>query len=155
MMNIKYLKNPKTKEKFYPITKSDCIIDAFSINDLEIDKLFSDSLSVSTHQKGMSYLNLRGLVHYHSKMKDFINEIKDSITDIPEVQTYTAGENIIIENNVISAVIPEVDLSEYATEQWVKDTLLEIELTTSAALNDLNRRLLDIISDDTIDSLFI
>ena len=49
MMNIKYLKNPKTKEKFYPITKSDCIIDAFSINDLEIDKLFSDSLSVSTH----------------------------------------------------------------------------------------------------------
>ena len=48
-MNIKYLKNPKTKAKFYPITKSDCIIDAFSINDLEIDKLFADSLSVSKH----------------------------------------------------------------------------------------------------------
>ena len=49
MMNIKYLKNPKTRAKFYPITKSDCIIDAFSINDLEIDKLCEDSLSVSNH----------------------------------------------------------------------------------------------------------
>lgn len=75
-MNIKYLKNPKTREKFYPITKSDCIIDAFSINDLEIDKLFEDSLSVSKHQKGMSYLNLPGLIHYHSKIKDYLNNLQ-------------------------------------------------------------------------------
>lgn len=39
-MNVKYLKNPDTKEQFYPITQSDCIIDSFSINDLEIDRLF-------------------------------------------------------------------------------------------------------------------
>ena len=166
-MNIKYLKNPKTREKFYPITKSDCIVDAFSINDLEIDKLFEDSLSVSKHQKGMSYLNLQGLIHYHSKIKDCFN-------NIPEIQIYTAGENIIIEDNVISAVVPTVDLSGYATEefvtsqgylteipegiateQWVKDTLSEVELTTSAALNDLNTRLLDTISDETIDIMFL
>lgn len=91
MMNVKYLKNPKTKEKFYPITKSDCIIDAFSINNLEIDKLFSDSLSVSKHQKGMSYLNLQGLIHYHSKIKDYFNSS------------------------------PEIDLYGYATEHWVDD----------------------------------
>lgn len=125
MMNVKYLKNPETKEKFYPITKSDCIIDSFSINNLEIDKLFSDSLSVSKHQKGMSYLNLQGLIHYHSKIKDCINEIKYSINNIPEVQRYTAGENITIENNVISAVIPEVDLSDYATEQWIDDNYVK------------------------------
>lgn len=154
-MNIKYLKNAETKEKFYPITKSDCIIDSFSINNLEIDRLFQDSLSISKHYRGMSYLNLQGLIHYHSKIKDCINEIKNSITNIPEVQIYTAGENITIENNIISAVVPDVDLSGYATEQWVKDLIYEIEITTSAALNDLNSRLLDIISDDTIDSLFL
>lgn len=110
-MSVKYLKNPKTKEKFYPITKSDCIVDAFSINNLEIDKLFQDSLSVSKYQRGMSYLNLQGLIHYHSKIKDCFN-------NIPKVQIYTAGENITIENNVISA---EVDLSGYATEQWIDD----------------------------------
>ena len=128
MMNVKYLKNPKAIEKFYPITKSDCIIDAFSINDLEIDKLFEDSLSVSKHQKGMSYLNLQGLIHYHSKIKDCINKIKDSITDIPEVQIYTAGENITIENNVISAVIPEVDLSGYATEEYVDAEIANLDI---------------------------
>lgn len=194
-MAVKYLKNPDTKEKFYPITKSDCIIDLFSINNLEIDRLFQDSLSVSKNQNGMSYLNLQGLIHYHSKIKDYINKIKDALTDIPEVQIYTAGENITIENNVISAVIPEIDLSGYATEayvdqeianidipsldgyateefvtsqgylteipegiateQWVKDTISEVELTTSAALNDLNTRLLDTISDETIDALFL
>lgn len=120
-MAVKYLKNPDTKEKFYPITKSDCIIDLFSINNLEIDRLFQDSLSVSKHQNGMSYLNLQGLIHYHSKIKDYISEIKDAITNIPDVQIYTAGENITIENNVISAIVPEVDLSGYATEQWVDD----------------------------------
>lgn len=46
-------------------------------------------------------------------------------------------------------------LEGYATEQWVKDTLAEVELTTSAALNDLNTRLLDTISDETIDALFL
>lgn len=120
-MNIKYLKNPKTREKFYPITKSDCIIDAFSINDLEIDKLCEDSLSVSKHQKGMSYLNLQGLIHYHSKIKDYFN-------NIPEVQIYTAGENITIENNVISAVVPEVDLSGYATEAYVDQEIANIDI---------------------------
>ena len=39
-MEAQYLKSPKTKNKFYPITKADCIIDSFSISDLEIDKLF-------------------------------------------------------------------------------------------------------------------
>ena len=120
-MNIKYLKNPKTREKFYPITKSDCIIDAFSINDLEIDKLFDDSLSVSKHQKGMSYLNLQGLIHYHSKIKDYFN-------NIPEVQMYTAGENITIEDNVISAVVPEIDLSGYATEAYVDQEIANIDI---------------------------
>lgn len=127
-MNVKYLKNPDTKEKFYPITQSDCIIDSFSINDLEIDRLFQNSLSVSKHQRGMSYLNLQGLIHYHSKIKDCINEIKDSITDIPEVQMYTAGENITIENNVISAVVPEVDLSGYATEAYVDQEIANIDI---------------------------
>lgn len=267
MMNIKYLKNPKTREKFYPITKSDCIIDAFSINDLEIDKLFSDGLSVSKHQNGMSYLNLQGLIHYHSKIKDYFN-------NIPEVQTYTAGENIDITNNVISSRIPtsvenqintiqnqqnaniqrldqidgianeanersKVNTSRlddvggkalaayeqigriddiqgsisvangnisdlqskvnpligdvntnktniatlinrmnrtegkangadersllnsghietiYSLVYGNKATLSEVELTTSAALNDLNNRLLDTISDETIDALFL
>lgn len=121
MMNIKYLKNPKTREKFYPITKSDCIIDAFSINDLEIDKLFSDGLSVSKHQNGMSYLNLQGLIHYHSKIKDYFNSA-------PDVQIYTAGENITIEDNVISAVVPEVDLSGYATEEYVDQEIANIDI---------------------------
>ena len=98
MMNVKYLKNPKTKEKFYPITKSDCIIDAFSINALEIDRLFEDSLSVSNHQKGMSYLNLQGLQHYHSKIADYLN-------------------------NTISK-IPSIYLTGYATEDWVKENSL-------------------------------
>lgn len=98
MMNIKYLKNPKTKEKFYPITKSDCIIDAFSINALEIDRLFEDSLSVSNHQKGMLYLNLQGLQHYHSKIADYLN-------------------------STISK-IPSIDLTGYATENWVKENSL-------------------------------
>lgn len=120
-MNIKYLKNPKTREKFYPITKSDCIIDAFSINDLEIDKLCEDSLSVSKHQKGMSYLNLQGLIHYHSKIKDYFN-------NIPEVQMYTAGENITIEDNVISAVVPEIDLSGYATEAYVDQEIANLDI---------------------------
>lgn len=263
MMNIKYLKNPKTREKFYPITKSDCIIDAFSINDLEIDKLFEDSLSVSKHQNGMSYLNLQGLIHYHSKIKDYFNSA-------PDVQIYTAGENIDITNNVISSRIPtsvenqintiqnqqnnniqrldeiegianeanerskvntsrlddvggkalaayeqigriddiqgdvntakesiktlqykigEININTGNIETLIdrmdtaegtangadkrsllnsghietiyslvyenKDTLSEIELTTSAALNDLNNRLLDTISDETIDALFL
>lgn len=97
MMNIKYLKNPKTKEKFYPITKSDCIIDAFSINALEIDRLFEDSLSVSNHQKGMSYLNLQGLQHYHSKIADYLNTISEILS---------------------------IDLTGYATENWVKENSL-------------------------------
>lgn len=148
MMNIKYLKNPKTREKFYPITKSDCIIDAFSINDLEIDKLFYDSLSVPKSQNGMSYLNLQGLNHYHSK-------IKEQFDTINKTQVYTAGENITIENNVISAVIPEVDLSGYATEefvtsqgylteipegiaskQWVKDAISEVDLSDYQTKSD-------------------
>lgn len=113
-MNIKYLKNPKTKDRFYPITKSTCIIDAFSINDLEIDRIFNNNLSVPKQQKGMSYLNLQGLIHYHSKIEKRFNSL-------PEVQIYTAGENIVIENNVVSAIIPEVNLDGYATEQWVKE----------------------------------
>lgn len=95
-MNIKYLKNPKTKDRFYPIIKSDCIIDAFSISNLEIDKLFSDSLLISKNQKGMSYLNLQGLSHYHSKIKDYFND-------------------------VISMSISKIDLTGYATEEWIRN----------------------------------
>ena len=120
-MRNKFLKNTITQNKIYPITKSECIIDAFHINDLEIDRLFEESLSVSKHQKGMSYLNLQGLIYYHSKIKDYFN-------NIPEVQMYTAGENITIEDNVISAVVPEVDLSGYATEAYVDQEIANLDI---------------------------
>lgn len=97
-MAVKYIKDHKTQETVYPITKSDCIIDAFSINDLEIDKLFEDSLSVSKHQNGMYYLNLQGLIHYHSKIKDYFNNI------------------------------PKVDLSDYATEAYVDQEIANLDI---------------------------
>jgi hypothetical protein len=39
-MEIKYIKDHQTKESIYPITKSECIVDAFSISNEEIDALF-------------------------------------------------------------------------------------------------------------------
>jgi hypothetical protein len=36
-MAVKYIKDHKTQETVYPITKSECIIDAHSINNYEID----------------------------------------------------------------------------------------------------------------------
>lgn len=40
MASIKYIKDNQTKESIYPITKSECIVDAFSISNEEIDALF-------------------------------------------------------------------------------------------------------------------
>lgn len=50
----------------------------------------------------MEYLNYEGLKHYHSKVRELIDyEVSQD--------KYTPGNNIIIEGNVISAVVPEFD----------------------------------------------
>jgi hypothetical protein len=36
-MSVKYIKDNKTQEVVYPITKSECITDAHSISNVEID----------------------------------------------------------------------------------------------------------------------
>ena len=94
-MAVKYIKDHKTQETVYPITKSECIIDAHSISGIEIDQLFDDSVNNSEVQEsGMNYLNYDGLKHYHKKILEGVK------TDLENVQ---------------------VDLTGYATESWVKE----------------------------------
>ena len=94
-MAVKYIKDNKTQETVYPITKSECIIDASNISNVEIDQLFDDSVNNSEVQEsGMDYLNYNGLKHYHKKILEGVK------TDLENVQ---------------------VDLTGYATESWVKE----------------------------------
>ena len=131
-MAVKYIKDHKTQETVYPITKSECIIDAHSISGIEIDQLFDDSVNnYEVQESGMDYLNYNGLKHYHKKISE-------------EVQT--GLDNV------------RVDLTGYATEQWVESKgyltehqdisgkvdiadFEEATLVTSAALNTLNQDL--------------
>ena len=55
----------------------------------------------------MEYLNYEGLKHYHSKVKQLVDERIDTVT---ELKKYKAGENIVINDNTITAVIPEDEL---------------------------------------------
>ena len=130
-MSVKYIKDNKTQEVIYPITKSECIVDAHSINNYEIDQLFDGSPEDESSDPGMDYLNYDGLKHYHKKISE-------------EVQT--GLDNV------------QVDLTGYATEQWVEQQnylkehqdisgkvnvadFEEATLVTSAALNTLNQNL--------------
>lgn len=47
-MSVKYLKDHQTKENIYPIIKSECIIDAFSISTQEIDALLRTVDGIAT-----------------------------------------------------------------------------------------------------------
>lgn len=47
-MSVKYLKDHQTKENIYPIIKSECIIDAFSISIQEIDALLRTVDGITT-----------------------------------------------------------------------------------------------------------
>lgn len=130
-MAVKYIKDHKTQETVYPITKSECIIDAHSINNYEIDQIFDGSPEYESSDSGIDYLNYNGLKHYHEKISE-------------EIQT--GLENV------------QVDLTGYATEQWVENKgyltehqdisgkvdiadFEEATLVTSAALNHLNEQL--------------
>lgn len=130
-MAVKYIKDHKTQETVYPITKSECIIDAHSINNYEIDQIFDGSPEYESSDSGIDYLNYNGLKHYHEKISE-------------EIQT--GLDNV------------QVDLTGYATESWVKEQnyltehqdisgkvdvvdFEEATLVTSAALNTLNQNL--------------
>ena len=130
-MAVKYIKDHKTQETVYPITKSECIIDAHSINNYEIDQLFDGSPEYESSDSGMDYLNYEGLKQYHKKISE-------------EVQT--GLDNV------------QVDLTGYATESWVEEQnyltehqdisgkvdvadFEEATIVTSAALNTLNQNL--------------
>lgn len=52
----------------------------------------------------MNYLNYEGLKYYHSLLKE---KLKTLQKDIVKAVSYKAGDNITIEDNVISAEIPE------------------------------------------------
>lgn len=52
----------------------------------------------------MEYLDYEGLKYYHELLKDKLSKIK---TEAVSESTYLPGDNITIENNVISAEIPE------------------------------------------------
>ena len=45
MTKNKYIKDHSTQERIYPITKSECIIDMFNINEAQIDSLFGEIIS--------------------------------------------------------------------------------------------------------------
>ena len=131
-MSVKYIKDNKTQEVVYPITKSECITDAHSISKVEIDQLFDDSVNPSEVQdSGMDYLNYNGLKHYHKKISEAVKTGLDNV---------------------------QVDLTGYATESWVQEQnyltehqdisgkvdiayFEEATLVTSAALNHLNEQL--------------
>lgn len=94
-MAVKYIKDHKTQETVYPITKSECIIDSHSISGAEIDQLFDDSVNNSEVQEsGMDYLNYDGLKQYHKKI---LEEVKTGLDNA------------------------QVDLTGYATESWVEE----------------------------------
>lgn len=65
---------------------------------------------------------------YTTDLNERINTKQDKLT---------AGANITIENNVISANVTDIDLDDYYT----KEEIDESELVISASLNDLNTRL--------------
>lgn len=52
----------------------------------------------------MEYLDYEGLKYYHELLKDKLSKIK---TEAVSESTYLPGDNITIENNVISAEVPE------------------------------------------------
>ena len=124
-MAVKYIKDHKTQETVYPITKSECIIDASSISNVEIDQLFDDSVNNSEVQEsGMDYLNYNGLKHYHKKILEGVK------TDLENVQVDLTGyateswvkeQNYLTEHQDISGKVDIEDLNDYATQQWVEN----------------------------------
>lgn len=45
MSNYKYIKDHSTQERIYPLTKSECVVDMFTINEAQIDSLFGEIIS--------------------------------------------------------------------------------------------------------------
>lgn len=114
-MAVKYIKDHKTQETVYPITKSECIIDAHSINNYEIDQLFDGSPEDESSDPGMDYLNYDGLKHYHKKISE---EVQTGLDNVQVDLTGYATESWVEEQNYLTE---HQDLNGYATEQWVTD----------------------------------
>lgn len=68
----------------------------------------------------MDVLNFKILKYYHKQLKDFLKNIQ-------EKATYKAGKNITINNNVISATVPD----NIATVEYVDNA----NRATSGILN--------------------
>lgn len=160
-MAVKYIKDHKTRETIYPITRSECIIDAHSINNHEIDQLFDESPEYESFDSGMNYLNYGGLKHYHEKISEEIQTGLDNVqVDLTgyATESWVQEQNYLTEHQDISGKVDIEDLNGYVTQQWVEEQnyltehqdisnkvdisdFEEATLVTSAALNTLNQNL--------------
>lgn len=121
-MAVKYIKDHKTQETVYPITKSECIIDAHSINNSEIDQLFDGSPEDESSDPGMDYLNYDGLKHYHKKISEEVQTGLDNVqVDLTgyATESWVEGQNYLTEHQDISG---KVDISDF---EEVSQSLLE------------------------------
>lgn len=81
---------------------------------------------------------------------DDLSELQKQINDL-EVTHAEEAEGIASDLNDLTTLVNQNSENITSLEQ----VIVESELTTSAALNDLNNRLLDTIDKATIDAMFI
>lgn len=123
-MAVKYIKDHKTQETVYPITKSECIIDAHSINNCEIDQLFDGSSESESSDSGMDYLNYNGLKHYHKKISE---EVQTSLNNVQVDLTGYATESLVENKGYLTEhqdISGKVDVADFEEAAQVTSTAL-------------------------------
>lgn len=116
MAEIKYVKDHKSGNRFYPIVKSAGIIDAFNISEPQIDYLFNKITDYSIKESTSNVMMTPG------SSKSFTLQLKTSgPIDESDINWKSSNTNVaIVDNGTITA------LSEGNTTITVDSTLYDI-----------------------------
>lgn len=100
MDDIKYVKDHKTGNRFYPVVKSEGIVDAFSINNPQIDQLFHNITSCYIKE------NVNNVNLVSGQVVSFTLVLKtDGQIDESDIKwTSSNSEVAIVENGTVTAI---------------------------------------------------